>query len=139
MALMISESEMKGLLSPLLFEGEKLDAAVYCLYKPTGFWGGRQMLTGYVGITDRDRMIERKEGMLGGGTFAYDLKELRKIGISRTLFGQYSVHLIFLTGKKEEIKFQAASHIHGANLPDQEQNLARLLERLREKEAMLAG
>lgn len=140
MAQAVSEAGMTRALRALLSEGEAIEAAVYCLFKSTGFFARSSgIMTGYVGITDRDRLIGQREGFLSESSFALELRDLQKVKISGTLFGQKSVHLIFFSEKKKEVKFQAASRVYGANLPNQENNLRILLERLEEKRVALSN
>lgn len=138
LAQVFNESEMTRALQPLLSEGEAVEAAVYCLFKATGFWASnRSIITGYAAITDRDRLIGWKEGFLSESAFTLELKDLKKVRISGTLFGQKKIHLIFFAEKKREVKFQAAFRVYGDRFPDQEKNLKLLLERLEEKRAAL--
>lgn len=133
-----NEAEMTRTLQSLLSEGETVESAVYCIYKATGFWASnRSIITGYAAITDRDRLIGWKEGLLSESAFALELKELQKVRISGTLFGQKKIHLIFFAEKKKEVKFQAAFRVYGGRFPEQENNLKLLLERLEEKRAAL--
>lgn len=133
-----NEETMFQALGSLLTEGEAIESAVFCVYKATGFWASnRSIITGYAAITDRDRLIGWKEGLLSESTFALKLKDLRKVRISGTLFGQKKIHLIFFAEKKKEVKFQAAFRVYGDRFPDQDKNLKLLLERLEEKRAAL--
>lgn len=135
-----NEETMLYALGSLLTEGEALESAVFCVYKPTGFWASsRDIVSGYVGITDRDRLIGFKMGLLDQSSFAADMRQLKKIKVSARLFGQKEIDLVFLNEKKLEVKFQTASKIYGNQFPNQESNLKILLERLEEKRAMLPG
>lgn len=135
-----NEETMLYALGSLLTEGETIESAVFCVYKPTGFWASsRNIISGYVGITDRDRLIGFKMGLLDRSSFGIDMKHLKKIKISKRLFGQKEIDLVFLNEKKFEVKFQTALKIYGNQFPNQESNLQILLERLGEKQAMLTG
>lgn len=135
-----NEETMFYALGSLLTEGETIESAVFCVYKPTGFWASsRNIISGYVGITDRDRLIGFKMGLLDQSSFGIDMKHLKKIKISKRLFGQKEIDLVFLNEKKFEVKFQTALKIYGNQFPNQESNLRILLERLGEKQAMLTG
>lgn len=138
LAQVFNEAEMTRTLQPLLSEGETVEAAVYCIYKETGFWArSHNIITGYVGITDCDRLIGCKMGLLDRSALAFDLRCLEKIKLSGSLFGQKMVDLTFLGVKKDRVKFQIAPKIYGDRFPDQEKNLKLLLERLEEKRAAL--
>lgn len=133
-----NEETMFQTLGSLLTEGESIESAVFCVYKATGFWASnRSIITGYAAITDRDRLIGWKEGLLSESVFTLELKDLQKVRISGTLFGQKKIHLIFFAEKKREVKFQAAFRVYGDRFPDQEKNLKLLLEQLEEKRAAL--
>ena len=92
-----NEEAMFCALGSLLTEGEAIEAAVFCVYKPTGFWANsRDIRSGYAGITDRDRLIGFKMGLLDQSSFAVEMKRLKKIKISKRLFGQKEIDLVFL-------------------------------------------
>ncbi|MCM1334412.1 MAG: hypothetical protein NC084_00670 [Bacteroides sp.] len=134
----MNEAAMLGALLPLLLSGEGLEAALYCGYKGTGFFAsGRSIVTGYIGITDRDRLVGQKTGLLDVSAFAEELKDLKKLKISGALFGQKQVYFLFLGEKKREIKIQIASKVYGNTFPDQEKNFHTFLARLEEKRAAL--
>lgn len=135
-----NEETMLHALGSLLTEGEAIESAVYCMFKSTGFWASsRNIITGYVGITDRDRLIGFKMGLLDQSAFALDMKRLKKIKVSGTLFGQKVIDLVFLEEKKYEVKFQIAPKIYGNQFPNQESSLRILLERFEEKRAALSN
>lgn len=134
----MNEAAMLGALLPLVPPGEVLEAALYCGYKGTGFFSsGRNIITGYIGITDHDRLIGQKTGLLDNASFAEELKDLKKLKISGTLFGQKQVYFLFLGGKKRELKIQIAPRIYGNALPNQEKNFRAFLDRLEERRETL--
>ena len=59
-----TDEEMNSALEALLIGGERLETAVYCLFKQTGFFASnRNIITGYAGITDTDGFCAANTGL----------------------------------------------------------------------------
>lgn len=129
-----SEQDMMSVLGELLAEGEGIETAVYCIFKPTGFFSGyRNIIMGYAGITDRDRFIICKYGLIGTEQAAYPMESIVNINITNFLLGQKTITLTFDSGKKNIVKIQAAPKVTGNGLPGQQQNLEKMVKILEDR------
>lgn len=96
-----SDEEMNAALGELLIGGERLETAVYCIFKATGFFeSNRNIVTGYVGITDMGRLLCCKYHIIGDQAAAYNMEDIVQIKIKPIIFGQKIVTLVFDSGKK---------------------------------------
>lgn len=69
-----NEAEMQRELDPLLEPGERLLAGVYCTYQDYGFlFTSKRFIAGYVGLTDRARLIGTRYGIILHEVFAVRL------------------------------------------------------------------
>lgn len=129
-----NETEMTQMLEELLFAGERIETALYCLYKDTGFFASNRHVTaGYVALTDGNRLIGYKMGLFNTATVSLDMEYLTKIKISNSILGQKIVYMAFNNGEKSEVKFQIAPKIMGSKFPNQQRNMEIMLDMLREK------
>lgn len=126
-------------LSEYLEPGENITAAVYCVYKPTGFFASNMnMKAGYAAITDRNRFVGCKLGLMDITPVIMDMSYLTKIKVSGALLGQKAVHMIFQQDKKIEIKLQISPKILTSKFPNQERNTEAMLSELKAKQEMLS-
>ena len=133
-----NDEEMNAALGELLIGGERLEAAVYCLFKATGFFeSNRDVITGYVGITDMGRFVYCKYHVINDESAAYNMEDIVQIKMKSTLFGQKIITIVFDDGKKHTVKFQFAPKVAGSKLPNQEQNAEKMLEILEVKQSKL--
>lgn len=134
-----TDEEMNEALGALLSEGESLETAVYCVFKATGFFASyyRQMITGYIGITDKERIVSCKYGVVQDSSAVYNMDDITSVKIQSVILGQSLVTLIFNSDKKQTLKFQVAPKVVGQKLPDQERNAEKLIEILENKKKML--
>lgn len=133
-----TDEEMNAALEVLLIGGERLETAVYCVFKQTGFFASnRNIITGYVGITDMGRLVCCKYYMINDESAAYNMEDIVQIKIKPALLGQKIVTLVFDDGKKRTVKFQLAPKVAGSKLPNQERNTEKMLEILEAKQNKL--
>lgn len=133
-----TDEEMNAALGELLLGGERLETAVYCLFKATGFFASEgDIITGYAGITDMGRFLCCKYHTISDETAAYSMEDIVQIKIKPMLFGQKIVTLVFDDGKKRTVKFQLAPKVAGSKLPNQERNTEKMLEILEAKQSKL--
>ncbi|MEZ3455144.1 MAG: hypothetical protein K1W17_12385 [Oscillospiraceae bacterium] len=129
-----TDEEMNYALSTLLIGGERLETAVYCLFKATGFFASnRDIITGYVGITDMGRLLCCKYHTFNDESVAYNMEDIIQIKIKPMIFGQKIITVVFDDGKKRTVKFQLAPKVAGSKLPNQEINVGKILEILEAK------
>lgn len=134
-----TDEEMNAALEKLLIGGERLETAVYCVFKATGFFeSNRNITTGYVGITDMGRLVCCKYHMINDESAAYNMEDIVQIKIKPALLGQKIVTLVFDNGKKRTVKFQLAPKVAGSKLPNQERNAEKMLEILEAKQNKLS-
>lgn len=133
-----NETEMLNMLSKLLIEpDEYIEAPVYCMFKGTGFLESGYFITGYAAFTNKDRFIGYQISVLNEAPILISMEHLRKIKISRSLFGQKSVYLEFKADKTYKIKFQFSPKVIGVAFPNQKKNFEIMLEILKAKQDML--
>ena len=135
-----NEDEMLNMLGELLYAGESITAALYCIYKDTGFFASnRNVIPGYVALTDRNRLIGYKMNVLGTNPVSLDLEFLKKIKITDWILGNKIIYLCTDDGRKNEVKFQYVQKVIGsqAKFPNQERNSEILLDTLRAMESRL--
>lgn len=133
-----TDEEMNAVLETLLIGGERLETAVYCVFKQTGFFASnRNIITGYAGITDMGRLVCCKYYMINDESAAYNMEDIVQIKIKPALLGQKIVTLVFDDGKKRTVKFQLAPKVAGSKLPNQERNTEKMLEILEAKQNKL--
>ena len=134
-----NDEEMNTALGALLMGGERLETAMYCLFKATGFFeSNRDVITGYVGITDMVRLVYCKYHVINDESAAYNMEDIVQIKMKSTLFGQKIITIVFDDGKKHTVKFQFAPKVAGSKLPNQEQNAEKMLEILEAKQNKLS-
>ena len=134
-----TEAEMMQILNGLLCEGEHIETAVYCVYKEAGFFASnRQIIAGYAALTDMDRFIGYKMGLLNTAPLTLEMKYLTKIKISNSLLGQKNIYMAFDFGRKYAFKIQIAPKVVGSKFPDQERNTEIMLEKLGAKMSELS-
>ena len=135
-----NEDEMLNMLSELLIGGESIIAALYCIYKDTGFFASnRNVVPGYIALTDRNRLIGYKMGVFGTKPVSLELEYLTKIKLTNWILGNKIVYLCSNDGRKNELKFQYVPKVIGSQskFPNQERNSEILLEELRARESRL--
>lgn len=119
--------------------GENIIAAVYCIYKQTGFLASNMnMRPGYAAITDKNRFIGHKMNMAGFVPVNMDMNYLTKVKVSKALLGNWDVHLVFQQNKKQEIKIQISPKILTSKFPEQQQNCDTMLSELRAMQERLS-
>ena len=133
-----NEDEMLNMLGELLYTGESITAALYCIYKDTGFFASnRNVVPGYVALTDRNRLIGYKLNVFGTKPVSLELDYLTKIKITNWILGNKIVYLCTNDGRKNELKFQYVPKVLGSQMkfPNQERNSDILLDELRARES----
>lgn len=124
-----TDEEMNAALEKLLIGSERLETAVYCLFKPTGFFArSSDIITGYAGITDMGRLLCCKYHTINDESAAYNMEDIVQIKIKPALLGQKVVTVVFDDGKKRTVKFQLAPKVAGSKLYNQERNAEKMLE-----------
>ncbi len=133
-----NEEEMNAALGELLIGGEHLETAMYCLFKETGFFASnRNIITGYVGVTDMGRFVFCKYGLISDENNAYNMEDIVQIKIKPMILGNKIITIVFDDGKKHTVKFQFAPKVAGSKLPNQEWNAEKMLEILEAKQSKL--
>lgn len=133
-----TDEEMNAALGELLIGGERLETAMYCLFKETGFLASnRNIITGYIGVTDMGRLLYCKYGLIADENNAYNMEDIVQIKIKPMIFGQKIITIVFDGGKKHTVKFQFAPKVAGSKLPNQERNAEKMLEILEAKQSKL--
>lgn len=134
-----TDEEMNAALGELLIGDERLETAVYCLFKATGFFeSNRDVITGYLGITDMGRLVYCKYHVINDESAAYNMEDIVQIKIRPMIFGQKIITIVFDGGKKHTVKFQLAPKVAGSKLPNQERNAEKMLEILEAKQNKLS-
>ncbi|MBD5097159.1 MAG: hypothetical protein HDT40_09240 [Lachnospiraceae bacterium] len=134
-----NDEEMNTALGALLMGGERLETAMYCLFKATGFFeSNRNVITGYVGITDMGRFVLCKYGLIADENTSYNMEDIVQIKIKPMILGQKIITIVFDDGKKHTVKFQFAPKVAGSKFPNQEQNAKKMLEILDAKQNKLS-
>ena len=126
------------MLGELLYAGESITTALYCVYKDTGFFASnRHVSPGYVALTDRNRLIGWRMDILGTKSVSLDFDYLTKIKITNWIFDNKLVYLCTNDGRKNELKFQYVPKVFGskAKFPNQERNSEILLDELKARES----
>ena len=133
-----TDEEMNAALGELLIGGERLETAMYCLFKETGFFASEgSVITGYVGVTDMGRFVFCKYGLIIDESNAYNMEDIVQIKIKPMILGQKIITIVFNDGKKHTVKFQFAPKVAGSKLPNQERNAEKMLEILEAKQNKL--
>lgn len=133
-----NDEEMNAALGALLIGGERLETAMYCIFKATGFFeSNRNVIPGYVGVTDMGRFVCCKYGLIADETAAYNMEDIVQIKIKPIILGQKIITVVFNDGKKHTVKFQFAPKVAGSKLPNQERNAEKMLEILEAKQNKL--
>ena len=136
-----NDEEMNAALGELLIGGERLETAIYGVFKETGFFAsianGSFVIACYVGITDMGRFVYRKYGLITEGSNAYNMEDIVRIKIKPVIFGQKVITIVFDDGKEHTVRFQFAPKVAGSKLPNQEQNAEKMLEILEAKQSKL--
>lgn len=115
-----------------------METAIFCYFKATGFFdSNRNVITGYVGITDMGRFVLCKYGLIADENAAYNMKDIVQIKIKPMLLGQKIITIVFDDSKKHTVKFQFAPKVAGSKFPNQEQNAKKMLEILDAKQNKL--
>lgn len=119
-----SEDEMYRALGTLLKPDEGIMAAIYCVYKDTGFFASsRHIMYGYAAITDQNRFVGFRSSFINTTALQFDMDNLIKLKISNALFGQKMVYAVFNDGfKSYKIKFQFSRKIYGVKFPHHTDN-----------------
>ena len=134
-----NDEEMNAALGELLISGERLETAVYCLFKETGFFASnRNIIMGYIGVTDMGRLLYCKYGLIADENNAYNMEDIVQIRIRPMILGQKIITIVFNDGKKHTVKFQLAPKAASSKLPNQEQNAEKMLEILEAKQNKLS-
>lgn len=132
------EDEMMQMLSELLYAGENITTAIYCIYKDTGFFASnRNVVQGYIALTDTHRIIGWKMSVFNTSPVTLDLENLTKIKITDWLLGQKMIYIETDNGIKNKLKIQYTPKVIGPKFPNQEQNSEIFLEELRAMESKL--
>ncbi len=132
----VNEENMYETLNRLLYPGEKIEAAVYCVFRQTGFFASNRNSTyGYTALTSEGRLIGHKITWLNSVDFAADMKNLTKITVKESIFGFYTVHAFFELPEKRQLKFWLHRKIYGGNkFPNQTKNADTMLDLLKKYE-----
>lgn len=145
MANMISmkfnEDEMLSVLTEQLLPGETLCAAVYCAFSDTGMLASRVPVYGYLGITDRSRLIACQAHLSGTQILTADLNFAKKLTVRTPVFGslfkQKEIYAECLGDRTVRLKFTVIRKIAGKKFPNQSENAETLLRLIEEKQQQL--
>lgn len=123
-------------LSELLHNGEIIQAAIYCMFKKTGFFVKSNYVSyGHIAITNQNRlvgyMINRFNEM---SIVSLDMNFPTKVKISKTIFGQKLFYISVDDGKKSKAKFQVALRDCSGRFPNQKRNLELIFNMLKLKQ-----
>ena len=136
-----NEDEMLSVLSEQLLPGEALCAAVYCAFSDTGFFATRIPVYGYLGITDRSRLIACQAHLTGIQILTADLNFAKKLTVKTPVFGslfkQKEVYAECLGERTVKLKFTVIRKIAGKKFPNQPENAETLLRLIAEKQQQL--
>lgn len=135
----VNEEAMYEALNPLLFPNEEIEAAVYAIYRPTGFFSSvRQVDFGYLALTNQNRLIGYRYGtLMGSAPIAVDLNAILKMRFRKRVFGlQRELYLETMSAKSEKLLVLYNMKIFGSQFPNQKENAERLSAVLAEKAAM---
>lgn len=123
-----NEKYMNETLNAMLAPGEKSLCPIYCVFKPPGFAVSKGTIMGYVSLTNAGRMLIAQNLLGRISTGSGMLSSIKKLKISKNVFGQTVVDVVFPDGKGSlHLKFQAASKVIGCDFPHQEENLKKML------------
>lgn len=122
-----NETEMNNTLSQLLYPDESIVVAVYCVFINDTFSRYNKTFSGYVGVTDKKRLVGFKFQFVSDVGILKNLSDLKKIKIKKNIFGQYKVKAIFEEYKKETIIFQMSKKVIGNKFLNQEKNVEKLI------------
>ncbi|MBQ1172269.1 MAG: hypothetical protein IIX48_06700 [Lachnospiraceae bacterium] len=122
-----NEIEMNNMLSQLLYPDESIVVAVYCVFLNNTFLRYNSTSTGYIGVTDKKRLVGYKFQLVSDEGILKNLNDLKKIKIKKNIFGQYNVKTTFEDYKKEKIIFQMSKKVVGNKFPNQEENVDKII------------
>ena len=133
-----SEEKMLESMGQQLFPDEHIKAAVYCNFQDTGFFASPyHIMIGYVGLTDRYRIVGNKSGYIITDPLDIDLNAITKLKVKKMLFGQYQVYMEYFADRHRKLKFSVVPKIGGTKFPNQKPNMEFLIQTLKERQAML--
>ena len=136
-----NEDEMQSVLSEQLLPGETLCAAIYCNFSDTGFLASRVPVCGYLGITDRDRLIACQAHLTGTQFLTADLNFAKKLTVKTPLLGslfkQKEVYAECLGERTVKLQFTVIRKVTGKKFPNQSENAETLLRLIEEKQRQL--
>lgn len=128
-----SEEEMLSMLSTLLCFDEQIETAVYCAFRNTSFIGGSAVTAGYVGLTDRGRLLAVRAGVVGAEEIAVEPAEIVSLRVKKAMLGMTRVDLEYMQESKKKLSFQYTKKLAGAKIPHQPENAERLTQLLSER------
>ncbi|MCQ2416196.1 MAG: hypothetical protein MJ071_00085 [Oscillospiraceae bacterium] len=134
-----NEDEMLTMLNELLLDyDETVEAAVYCSFKDTGFFASsRHLMTGYLGITNRNRIVGYCCDMLTKKPIQIEMNNITKIKVSGGLFGQKNVYVEHFSDRLYKMKATLIPKVYGRKFPNQRENFTTLLDVFTEKQRQL--
>ncbi len=139
----INEDAMLEKLSKLLvYPNERILAAVYCTVQDQSnaflsMTSSGNVKACFLGLTDRDRLIGCRMGMVTEQPLQIDMMLVTKIKIKKTIFRQYQIDLEYGAGRNARLRFTIAPKIAGAKFPNQQMNCELILEELEARAALL--
>lgn len=133
-----NETDMLTMLNKLLIDpDEYIEAAVYCVFKGTGFVESGDTFTGYAAITNKNRFIGYKMALLNTVPILFNMDHLQKIKISKNIFGHNVIYMEFKLDQIYKIKYNFSSKVYGAKFPNQGRNAEVMLGILKDKQNIL--
>ncbi len=126
-----SEVEAQSLFAQVLREGEESLYPVYCVHRGTGFFTSSSIVYGYITCTNQGRIITA--GYSGGrwNFVAAHVSTVKDLKIKKNLVRQYIITGAFPMEKKDyKIRVQIAPKVLKNNLPNQKENLEKLIAAL---------
>lgn len=118
--------------SQLMYAEEAVTAGVYASFQDTGFFASsRHVMVGYVGLTNRNRLIAIRSGFIRTEPFSTDLAYISKVKIKKTLFGMWQVYLEYFAEGTRKLKFTVSPKILGTKFPNQKAYSDILIQELR--------
>lgn len=124
------EAEMLCELEPLLRADEKLTAAVYCTYQDYGFlFSSKRVIAGYIGVTDKNRLIGVRYGMILHETVDISLNRAA-VHISELPLGAVHIRVSDPSARLERQRITFNRLRGGKTFPNHAENAAMLLDKL---------
>ena len=129
-----NEDEMYKSLRDVLLPDEQILAAVYVSYQQMGFLTSHGVEAGYLALTDCNRLVGVRHGLLQSALFSMYLGTEKSLKVKKGLFGSRTVELD--TGESK-LRIAIAPKLgSGTDLPHQAEHFQTIMEVLEARQAM---